>query len=476
MFEGVLAELVDLSEDELDARIRSNELERRRLDAEQAAAVAVAEHRQLSAVDGHRSINAYLRATINCSSGEASRMRGLARAVDRVDGFGEGWITGKFGASQANRFAAAHSNRRVHDRLPEFAPLLLEHAEQLPFSEFSVCVDRFIAQADVDGAHTDRDAAVEHRDAQVREVAGMADITAHGGDGVTTAELIAIFHRFTEAEFQKDVRDRRTEFGDAADQHPLARSGRQRRFDAMVTIFRTAAASTGAGSVADPLVNIVIDSSSWSALLAASGLTPSDSTGPVGDVHLLEEMLGSPVPLSDRRCETSTGIQIHPHDVLRAALAGHIRRVVVDSAGVVVDMGRRQRLFAGAAREAAMLLLLRCHHPGCELTAGMCDVDHATEWADGGSTEQQNAGVLCSHHNITKTKRRWRSKRADDGRRYTIRPDGSIMIPVGMRTPKFPDDDPGDDPRDSGSDLDAADDLEQLRQLAVTRLEALTVA
>ncbi len=451
MFDELLSQLMELSDDELDARIRATELERRRLDAEMAAAVTVADHRGLPAADDHRSINAYLRATINCSSGEASRLRNLARAVDHVDGLGEQWMAGRFGVSQAARLAALHGNRRVRDRLPEFAPLLIGHAERLPYAEFDVCVDRFVAQADADGAHDSRDDAIQHRDAHVSEVAGMVDVSAHGGDGISTAELIAIFERFTEAEFQADLRARRDEFGDDADQHPLPRTAGQRRFDALTTIFHTAAGATGVGSVADPLVNIVIDANSWSELLAATGLIPSIAGASaddmrIADPELLTELLGAPVPLSERRCETTTGIQVHPHDVLRAALAGHVRRVVVDSAGVVIDLGRRKRLFTGAAREAATLLLRRCDHPGCDLTADWCDVDHAVEWADGGTTDQTNSGIECSRHNVTKSKRRWRTRRATDGRRYTIRPDGSIMLPVGVRPPTFPDDHADSDP------------------------------
>lgn len=99
MFDELVSELMELSDEELDARIRENELERRRLDAELAAAITVAEHRGLPAADDHRSINAYLRATINCSSGEASRLRSLARAVDHIDGLGEQWMAGRFGES-----------------------------------------------------------------------------------------------------------------------------------------------------------------------------------------------------------------------------------------------------------------------------------------------------------------------------------------------------------------------------------------
>lgn len=477
MFTAVLEGLTELTDQALDSHIRQLESERRRLEAEMAAAIAVAEHRQLPALDGHRTINAYLRATINCSSSEAGRLRGLARAVDQVDGLGDAWLAGRLGVSQATRFSMLRSNRRVRPHLGEFAPLLLDHAEQLPFCDFVTCVERFVAQADADGAHDARDDAVEHRDAHVRDLAGMVDITAHGGDGLTTAEMISIHQRFVEAEYRADVDARRAEYGDAADQQPLPRTANQRRFDAMATIFRRAAAADGLGSTSDPLVNIVIDATTWSRLLAESGLAPNDTlggeavdpfTGLPRPGDLLDELAGSAHDLADRRCETTNGVSVHPHDALRAALAGQVRRVVVGSDGVVIDLGRRQRLFTGSAREAAKVLLRHCEHPGCELAVDLCDIDHASEWRDGGTTDQANSRVRCGGHNIDKTRRRWRSRRATDGRTYTIRADGTIMLPVGVRPPTFPNEDPDDAESDA--------DIGHLRQLARTRAAALPAA
>ncbi len=438
MFSDVLERLVELPEAALDDRIRALELERRQLDAELAAAISVADHRQLPAVDGHRTINAYLRATLNWSDSEASRFRSLARAVDHVEGLGTAWSSGRIGVSQAVHFGRLYGNRRVRDRLPEFTPMLLDDAEQLPYSDFARCVDRFTTQADVDGAHLDRDDAVEHRDAHVSDVGGMLDISAHGGDGVTTSELIAIHRRFTELEYRADLEARRAEFGDDACQHPLPRTARQRRFDALTAIFRRAASAQGMGATGDPLVNIVIDVETWARMLTSSGLI-GDNLGDLTPV--LDELLSDPARLGARRCETSDGIAVHPHDVLRAALAGHVRRVVVDSAGVVIDVGRRRRLFTGSAREAAKLLVHHCEHPGCGLPADFCDVDHAEEWADGGLTDQTNARIRCGSHNVDKSKHRWRVRRATNGRTYTIRSDGTIMLPVGVRPPTFPDDD-----------------------------------
>ena len=453
MFDDLLEALIELPDQALDDRIRELALRRRRIDAELAAAVRVAENRQLGAVDGQRTINSYLRATLNCSSAEAGRLRCLARAVDEIDGVGQAWLTGRIGVSQVTRFAVLNGNRRVRQRLPEFAPILLDAAEQLSYSEFSQCADRFVSQADEDGAHDGRDDAVEHRHAHVSDLGGIVDITAHGGDALTTAELIAIHQRFTEAEYQTDLAARRADHGDAAEQHPLPRTTRQRRFDAIVTIFRLAAGARGLGATGDPLVNIVIDATTWARMLAASGLAPTTTldgqpidpfTGLPSSSDLLAELVTTPESLRNRRCETVGGVRLHAHDVLRAALAGHVRRVVVDASGVAIDMGRRRRLFEGAAREAAKLLVLRCEHPGCELPAEFCDVDHADEWTDGGQTDQHNSRVRCGSHNVDKNTHRWRSTRATNGRTYTIRQDGSILLPVGVRPPTFPsDDDPG---------------------------------
>ena len=84
-------------------------------------------------------------------------------------------------------------------------------------------------------------------------------------------------------------------------------------------------------------------------------------------------------PPSTLQGTTASGTPLHPHDVLRAVLAGHVRRVVVDSQGVVIDMGRKTRLFTGAAREAAKLLVRRCDHAGCDLPEDFCEVDHVTD-------------------------------------------------------------------------------------------------
>ncbi len=487
MFSAVIDELVGLSDDDIEEQIEANEMERRQNDARMSALLAVASARNLHGREGYRSMTGYCRAKLNWSTAEAGRRLGLARAVDEVPGLGEAWSAGFFGYPQAIKIAVMNNNDRVTDRLAEFAPQLLEHAEHLKYSEFAEVVDHFVSRADEDGAHDERDAAIEGRNARAVDIGGTLDLKASGGDGLVTAEMTAVLDRFTDIEFRDDVDANRLAHGDDADGFALARTDRQRRFDALVAIFRTASAAQAAGTVAKPaefVVNIVADAATWGRVLLAAGLTvASDLDGnpidpftglTVDDADDVIDGLGDDLANAHHRmCETTNGVQLHPHDVLRAALAGHIRRAVVDSDRVVIDHGRKQRLFTGSARRAAKLLIRRCERAGCELPADWCDVDHDLEWdRDGGATDQRNSGILCRADNNDKHHRRWRIKRASNGCSYTIRADGSIVLPVGARPPDFGNDDSND--HGTEDEGDKPEDVARLTSLALSRLDALT--
>ena len=479
MFEATVEELVTLCDSALADRIESLELRRRSTEAELAAAVSVASARSLHAADGHRSMAGFLRASLNWSTAEANRFLGLSRAVDEVAGFGSAWFAGRFGTPQAIVMSRTHGNQRVRDRLAEFAPTLLEHAEQLPYSDFTTAVDHFVSLADIDGAHDGRDGNVEGRSAAVLGVGSSMHISATGGDALTTAEMIAIHDHYCELEYRRDVKERRTEHGADAEHHHLRRSIKQRRFDALVAIFRSAAEADEVGGVAAPLVNIVVDAHTFGSILIDAGLsTSTDLDGqpidPFTGLSAPADLFADPAALLQRRCETSNGIELHPHDVLRAALAGHVRRAVIDSDGVTIDLGRRQRLFTGSARDAAKLMVRHCEHLGCELPIDWCDVDHADEWtADHGRTDQANAGIRCGAHNREKHRKRWQTRRAVNGRTYTIRSDGTIMLPAGARSPTFAESD--SDP-DVDADLDDPAHTARLTLLARKRLALLNVA
>jgi hypothetical protein len=458
--DDVAGELFDATDAELDERVRALEMLRRRVEAEMAMTVATVEQRRMYLADGHRSMKGYLRATCNSSNPDVAGQRRLANAADRVPGLAESLQTGRIGVAQADAIARVYRNPRVRDRLIDFAAMLLELAERYCYEDFIIALRRFEMLADTDGAHVARDEQIAGRFVSVGTVGGELHLDADGGDPLVNEELQTIFRRFCEHEFRIDAAARRAEHGDDASGQPLARTSRQRSYDAFVHMIRRADigldSHAGAPAAPSPLVNLLCDQRTMSLVLADSGLAPATSlrgdpidpfTGlpahATGD--LLADLVADPDAFARMRCETASGTPLHPRDVLRAVLAGHIRRVVVDAQSVVIDMGRKTRLFTGPAREAAKLLLRRCDHAGCDLPEDFCEVDHVVEWVDLGTTDQINAGVDCGHHNREKHRKKFTRRRSTNGQSYTIRPDGSIILPVGIRPPTFPDESDDDD-------------------------------
>ena len=145
----------------------------------------------------------------------------------------------------------------------------------------------------------------------------------------------------------------------------------------------------------------------------------------------------APDPNADtdgRVCHTMGGTLLHPSDVLAAAMVGLVRRVVVDAAGTVIDLGRRRRLFTGSSREAAMLQAflrspggLGCLWPGCN--CGGRQADHRLPAAAGGATDLDNCDVYCGFHNRLK-EHGFKPVRDADGTWTMYRPDGDPITPA----------------------------------------------
>jgi hypothetical protein len=418
---GIVEALVDRTDGDLTARFRELELQRRAIAAEQAAIVREGERRGLHTVDGHRSMKQWITAQTNGPSGDAARLRRLAVAVGSHAEVGAALTDGLIGIAQADELARLASNPRVADDLAPFLPILLQHAEHLGFDDFRVVARRWEMLADLDGAERDDEASHERRTASIVDVDGSLQMRASGGRGMVTAEVMGIFRRYVEAEFAKDVAARSEEFGPDAPASFLPRTDAQRRYDALVELFRAAALAPADGVAPEPVVNVLVGQQTFERILARRrmGLEPDGLR---------------PEDLMVERLETSTGVPVAPDDVIAACLSGVVRRVVIDSASVVVDAGRKRRLFTGVARDLALLMWQRCGHLGCTVPGDRCQVDHLDEWAaDGGATDQVNAGPRCRSHNPFKSKHRLRTVRGPDGYLVDHRADGSPMLPVGRR-------------------------------------------
>lgn len=416
--------LVGLDDAGLDGRIRSLELVERRVAAERALAIAAADARALHVVDGHHSMKGYLRATLHCSSAEAARLRRLAKLVDAHPEVASRLFDGRLAVAQAHELARAFANPRCGEELVDVLEVLLDQAEMLCFDDFRTCVRRWETLADLDGAWRDRERSMGNRAATAVPAGAGVDLRVSGGDPVTAAELVATLQAFTEAEFQADLAARRAEHGDDATGQPVPRTAAQRRFDAIVEIFRRAvAAPADAGRRVSPTVNLMMDERTNTETFVRHGLAPDGALADVPD----------PGPAT-RRCETAAGVPLHPDDALAAMSWGHVRRVIVDSADVVTQMGRRRRLFTGAAREAAQMNARRCGHPGCTVPGELAQVDHVHEHRRGGPTDSINGWPECGRHNRLKNQG-YSTERDPRGGLVTYRPDGTAVVAAGRRRP-----------------------------------------
>ena len=403
-----LADLESLGPRQLAGVLVELDAERRRVEAMIAETVGVAERTVAYAEDGHASVSGWVKATCNYSAGETNAVVQTARLLHAIGETRSAAHAGTVGVPQLRLIARVFANRRCADQFPDSAALLVGHAHGLWFNEFAVVIQRWQALADADGAHGAHERAHSHRDAHVSVVGER--VYLDGSGGVVAGSVIEeIFARFCDTEFRADWDTGVTQWG--TNMHPglLDRTAAQRRFDALLAIFTSAAAS-GALGHCEPLVNIIVDQATVEhhlATLAGADPQPLD-----------------PATVDERRCETSTGHQLDPADMLAALLTGHVRRVAFDSAGVVIDLGRRARLFTRAARAAVLLGDRWCMWAGCDLRSGRCQTDHTTPWAHDGPTRPDNGGPACGRHNRWK-QRGYTTVRDQHGHWHTYRPDGT---------------------------------------------------
>jgi hypothetical protein len=71
---------------------------------------------------------------------------------------------------------------------------------------------------------------------------------------------------------------------------------------------------------------------------------------------------------------------------------------VLNSAGEVLDIGRKTRIWPTSIARAIALRDETCRHLGCDTPADHCDLHHKVAWADGGPTSYDNGILACRHH------------------------------------------------------------------------------
>ena len=95
----------------------------------------------------------------------------------------------------------------------------------------------------------------------------------------------------------------------------------------------------------------------------------------------------------------TTGHLLPITDIHRLARTSTLARIIMNSSGQILDMGRKTRLATPAQRRAILTRYDTCWIKGCPLPASMCQIDHIDNWSDGGRTDLARLGPACQFHN-----------------------------------------------------------------------------
>ncbi len=391
---GSVEVVAAMSPSEAEAFVRELDRQRRVVEAQIATFVHQVAQSGLFAADKHRTPKAWGKAACNWSGSEAARFVKAGAMLATFDSAAVLAADGGLGVAQMHALAAVTTNPRVREHLADGETELVGQATVLDYDDYVVWLATWERTADADGAHDDTERCHRHRKANASIVGDQffLDATSGTAQGVQIKEIL---DAFAKSEWAADWEAGLLAHGDAMCPHLMDRTDPQRRMDALLAIFLKASGAeaepTGSGFTVNLIVELPVFEHHLATILGQD-LEPLDPNQP------------------GRRCETNGGIPVDPYDMLVAAAMGHVRRVVMDSSGVVTDMGRKQRLFTGALRDAVLMHSRRCVWPGCHRPADQCDADHVLPWANAGPTNTRNGGPVCGHHNRWKATgyRTWR--------------------------------------------------------------------
>ena len=399
------------------------EREIRRLHAVRSTMIAAVASNSSFVDDGHHSPTQWLQAVANCARSTAARQVNMAAMLLELPGAALAASQGDIGDDQLRLLLKLFLNQRGRQALAESESeaMLVGYAVSLTLRDFAQVCERWLAHVDPDGNIRDHELSRQARRVTNAQVGAGHVLTAQG-DALSGDIITRILDEQARVELDRDRADLVAAYGDSANQHPLARTARQRRYDALLSIvLKGAAAASSPAGFADPLVNIVTNVETLNAVVQSH----FGSLGP----PMANPPMTHPPATSERMwlCQTVSGVPLAPADLLVAVLLGQIRRVVVDSVGRVIDLGRRSRLFTGGAREAVLLGGGRCCWPGCDRVGDQ--IDHVAPWARaGGFTVPKNGAPMCGAHNRYKHSAQTTVVREVDGWRHH-RSDGSEIAP-----------------------------------------------
>jgi Domain of unknown function (DUF222) len=330
-----------------------------RLEAQLARRVAELDRSVEWSVDGSRSAAGWLVANLRMASGEAHHRVKVARQVSQMSITRARWEAGAVGSRHVDALTRVRHCANANGEFAVFEPALVDVALQGRPEDVANVGRQWCDALDSD---LDRDGSGPRSDEHDRRRAHFS--RSLDGCGFLDATLD------TEG----------AEIVDTALRHCYERNHRARdpripacqRADALVDIFRHYLDHQHRGTNRPHLLAVFDDAT----------------------------LSGEAVGL----CETISGYRLNPDPVRRLACDAFIQRVVLDSHGVPLDMGRATRTFTPDQYRAIMLRDGGCRMPGCDAGPEDCEAHHATiHWEAGGPTDLVNGLAVCrgaGHHRL----------------------------------------------------------------------------
>lgn len=369
-----------LSADERDAAVADVAKLEAKLVALRSSAVQAYDANLDFGHEGHRSAAAGIRHRCRLHGGAAAGAVSMARALVRMPVTAEALARGDLSEAHVRRLMRAATR-------PEFAgaeAMLVGKALTRSYKRWEQRVAYWEQVVDGERRGDDPEPPDPHESARKAYVSKTVfDLTRLDAwlDPIGGEAFRETLRRIEREFFDADWKLAKKQHGDAVTVDRLWRTPEQRRADALVEMAHRASVAPKDGKRPLPLVIIHTDVDTFERALA--------------------RVIGceAPEPLGSKRlCETDDGTVISPTQMIEQALLGHVRRLVYEAPGVILDYGRSERLFKGALRQAIQARDRECDHLGCEIPARQCEVDHVIEWDDQGETNHRNGKARCSFH------------------------------------------------------------------------------
>lgn len=337
----------------------------------QARAVAEVDARRVWAADGSRSCAAWLARHRRADRARCGAMVRLGRALRSMADTDAALAAGEIGVEHARELARCR--RHAPDAFDGYEASLLRHARELGWADFVRVCAAWRDAVDPGGAERDGDRLHDRRHLFVhRRPDGSLSIQSGSLDPIGAEAFCNELERIERELFDEDLAAAKAAHGDDVALSQLARTPAQRRADALVEMAYRSRTAPADGQRPEPLVSVYVG---------------------------YETVAG-------RLCELASGATITAKQLLPVFTRADVERAVFGPGNRVIELGVRTRFFTGGLRRAIELRDRHCQHPGCDVRAARCHVDHIVDFARGGNTTQENGRLLCEHHNLARNRRR----------------------------------------------------------------------